>query len=150
MGQRGPKEKITDELFESIVQSVIAGGTRKQACAIAGVSTSTLWSYLKQRPKFRLRLDAARETSNFGLVGHVYDAAGKDWKAAAWLLERRDREHFGRRDADALPRAQVIQLVTRAVQIAVELVPKEYQLKVDEAIQSMFEGLQADGVVAEQ
>jgi hypothetical protein len=43
----------------------------------------------------------ARATEETRLVAYVASAASKNWRASAWLLERRYPERWSRRDRDA-------------------------------------------------
>lgn len=45
---------------------------------------------------FAMAVRAIRAHANGNLVDRVKTGAEKDWRAAAWLLERRDPEHYGR------------------------------------------------------
>lgn len=97
--------KCTPEITESICQAVQQGATYEIAAAQAGIAVSTLHAW-KSRALKALEhgkkkksdlpyiefLEAIKKADAKGallLLATVRQAAPKDWKAAAWLLERR-------------------------------------------------------------
>jgi hypothetical protein len=72
------------------------------ACAIAGVHRTTFYRWLRgSRPVevgFRKQVEAATADATASLVQAMTTAALRDgsWRAAAWLLERRDPENWAR------------------------------------------------------
>jgi len=160
-GKRGKYGKLTPDVLEAVVQRIEQGDTREQACASCGVGYTTLWAYLKKNPDFEPRLKQARQLSNSTLNACVVQAAvGRydehgvcvkegDWKAAAWMLERRDRENYGRRDPDSLSRAQMVDVMGKFAGVLMAAVPVKYHAAMEKAAEGFFEALLADGAIAE-
>jgi hypothetical protein len=100
-------KKLTDKIRETIVSAIAAGNTFNQAAAKAGVHRATLYSWLERGAKepegqhgaLWLAVQRARLAYHDKLHGIVVEAAedrdaGRDWKAAAFLLERRFRNIY--------------------------------------------------------
>lgn len=103
-----PKDstKLTPELQAKIVQTIQAGNYIETAAAFVGVSKPTLYDWMKRghaqkTGQFRDFLNAVQmalasaETRDVALIAK---AATEDWKAAAWRLERKFPDRWGRRD----------------------------------------------------
>lgn len=102
----GRPTKLTPELQDRIVQAIRAGAYIETAAAYAGVSKDTLYQWLKRGARsksgiYRQFSDAVEkalaeaEMRDVMLVGR---AAETNWQAAAWRLERKFPERWGRRD----------------------------------------------------
>lgn len=118
----GRPEKLTATLQTRIVDAVRAGATREQAAAAAGIGKRTLQRWLAQgegdrpAPRF-LGFAAAIRTAEAAMVvdavqGIQQAAQAGDWRARAWLLERRFPAQWGRRSAHELsgPRGEPLAL----------------------------------------
>lgn len=160
-GKRGKYGKLTPDVIEAIVQRVEQGDTREQACASCGVGYTTVYNFLKKNPDLETRLKAARQVSNGTLNACIYSAAvGRyddkgvcvkdgDWKAAAYLLERRDRANYGRRDPDSLSREQAVDTMAKFMGTLLAAVPAKYHASMEKAAEGFFDALLADGTIAE-
>lgn len=106
------------EAKDLIVQALEVGNTREGACAYAGVGVSTFYSWLERaeadqeqdaQSEHRELLEAVTRAEGLAeqtLVAEIRKSAtgfvdpvtrkreGKDWRAAAWLLERRYRDRW--------------------------------------------------------
>lgn len=111
---RPPGNAKSDEVVAHILDSIRQGVPIKHACATFGVSEDCfhVWKndgktakelhakgeQLTKRQQWCLRflgqLEAARSDFVDQGVKLIRKAAKKDWKAASWLLTRRDPEHF--------------------------------------------------------
>lgn len=93
-----------------IAGAIAAGNYQETACGLAGISVSTLHNWLErgrkggnrktERPYVEFleaikKAEAAAEASRIKLITN---AAIEDWKAAAWYLERRFPDRWGRRE----------------------------------------------------
>lgn len=101
----GRPQKLTPAVQRLICDTVRKGNYLETAAAFAGVAKSTLHDWLKRganqkRGKFREFSDAVREALAEADVLDVEKIhASRSWQAAAWKLERRHPEQFGRRSA---------------------------------------------------
>ena len=89
--------KRTDERVERILEALSSGQTRRVAAACGGVSDDTLRRWIQADPELSLRVSAAESQAEMALVTCIRNAAGHDWRAAAWLLERRDPANWSLR-----------------------------------------------------
>lgn len=94
--------KLTPELQARIVEALKLGATRRLAADYAGIGESTLRLWLSRTgPVYSSLLAAVKEAEAKGSVGALAKiqkaATDGQWQAAAWLLERRHPEEFGRR-----------------------------------------------------
>ena len=113
--------KLTKARIDAVAEALRKGAIIKQACACAGISDTTYHNWYMEFKENRLEpldpeesLDASpsrgellsyfvRETTTAlsgyasGLLEKIHQA--NSWQAAAWILERRFPEEFGRRAA---------------------------------------------------
>ncbi|MFZ2281924.1 MAG: helix-turn-helix domain-containing protein [Prosthecobacter sp.] len=89
----------------ALLKAIEQGMPLKQAAAIAGMSYDTLnnWQNRGENesapPEFRQFCQLLRHSQAVAMQVHVSsicDAAKRDWRAAAWMLERRCPEDFAR------------------------------------------------------
>ena len=113
---RGPGRpcKLNAQRTQIICTAILKGSTIKNAAA-AGIGAHTLhdWRARGERDqeaglhnrytKFVQRYQAARAQALTILERRVFEASEEEWRAAAWILERRDPEQWGK--ARALARA---------------------------------------------
>jgi len=77
----------------AIIRALRAGSTYTSACAAAGVSRTTATTWTTTDPSFGAAVEAARDG---WAAAHVeFISASADWRARAWLLERRLPREFG-------------------------------------------------------
>ena len=101
----GRKSKLTPEVGERFCEAIRLGMTYKLACGYAGISEPTFYRWMqeadrsggrKEQREFRDALKSAEAKGaahNLAVINRA--AKDGDWKAAAWILERR---HDYRRD----------------------------------------------------
>lgn len=99
-------EKFSEEVVQRICDVVAAGAPFETAAAYAGVSRQIYYEWLRKgrealaEPRFRdfverIELAMAQwEVRDLALIGK---AAEEHWQAAAWRLERRKPEVYGKR-----------------------------------------------------
>lgn len=106
---------LTDEVADRIVDAIRRGTPLRFACEAAGVSYDTALRWLRighgatgdgwtPTPATRRRyegfasaVERAQAEAVDAAVSHVERAGQGDWRAAAWLLERRWPETFGQK-----------------------------------------------------
>ncbi len=137
----GRPTKLDDDRAKRIVDALAIGATIRQACDAAGIDAATYHRWIERGNSgdpdddayrdFRDAATRARTQAELRMVGVVQAAAasGKDWRAAAWYLERRRPDEWGRRDTVDLnhyaPRAEVEQGVQRLLDAARAVLPGE-------------------------
>jgi len=81
------------------LSALSAGNTRQAACFYAGISDETLANWMRRSLEFLERVKKAEADAEVRMVAQVARAAQEGtWQAAAWWLERRRPEDYGRRD----------------------------------------------------
>ena len=121
----GRPTKLNDEVTEKVVTAIKAGSYVETAAAFAGVSKSTLYDWLKRGAnqkegiyrEFSAAVEQALAHADIRDIGIIATAAQKGvWQAAAWRLERKHPDQWGRRQViqvgtgDEIMRTQEIDL----------------------------------------
>ncbi len=92
--------KLTDESAARFVEAVGLGATYELAARYAGFDDSTFRRYMSDdRPEFQAFRAAVWQAEAEGvqaLLARIHTAAATDWRAAAWILERRHPDDYGR------------------------------------------------------
>lgn len=99
----GRPSKYSAERAAQIVEAVRGGHWFEDACLDAGVSPSTVNGWVRAGDEagegglyeFACALRKARREANAPHLANIHSAEEKDWKAAAWYLERKERKRFG-------------------------------------------------------
>lgn len=108
--------------WDVYVRAIRSGATERAAAAMAGVSRATITRWVQADEQRQLEEDAAREAYLDELRNEIDEAARtKDrdaWKAAAWLLERRDPDRWKQRTASELTGARGGPVQVAAVDLA--------------------------------
>ena len=92
------RSKLTPEVKARVIQAIQTGATYEICAQYAGISPATLYNWMKQgrerkqKDKVEFLEDIKRAESrgaiaNLGLIQRA--AQDGDWKASAWILERR-------------------------------------------------------------
>ena len=99
------KSKLTPELQEKILRHLRIGAYVETAAACVGISRDTFYQWMKkgargQKPyvAFAQAVDQALAESEARDLGTILKASQASWQAAAWRLERRFPDRYGRHD----------------------------------------------------
>lgn len=106
----GRPTKLTPEMTRRIADLVRAGNYVEVAAAAAGISRDTLYRWLKQGARtkrglaheFSLAIEKAQAEAEARDVTLIATAAREQWQAAAWRLERKFPDRWGRRERQTL------------------------------------------------
>lgn len=95
----GRPTKYVPEVIEKILNAIAVGAPFSHACNYAGISFETFNEWRKDKSEFSEQVKNAEGKAVIGWLARIEQAA-KDgnWTAAAWKLERRFPEDFGKRD----------------------------------------------------
>lgn len=114
------RTRLTTGVREKLVEASKLGMTRDLQCAFAGIGKSTLFRWMAEgrkakKGKKRELWEALKEAEALGAksaldsIRAAHEGERKDWKAAAWYLERR---HGYRKNGPAeSAREEVLELV---------------------------------------
>ena len=97
--------KLTPDVQELIVVGINAGLTFRLSCGLAGVNPATFYRWLEKGEtaksgafrEFCDTVSRAKADSALRLVSQIMLQAPTDWRAAAFLLERRFPDDYGKR-----------------------------------------------------
>jgi hypothetical protein len=93
----GRRSKYTPETVDKLTQAIRLGATYKLACDYAGIDVSTLHDWVNTKPEFSTAIKDAEGKGALGWLAKIEQAASDgNWQAAAWKLERRYPEMYGR------------------------------------------------------
>jgi hypothetical protein len=95
------RSKATEARIEALVIALGTGCTREAAARHAGIDRTTLYRWLERDAAIRIRVEKAEADVEVRLAAQIVQAAPDDWRAAAWLLERRRPRSYGRAQAAA-------------------------------------------------
>jgi len=100
----GRNTKLTPEVQKKIVNLITAGNYVETACGAVGVSHASFYNWLERgrqgEQPFLDFLDAVKkaETVSEALyLEYIRKAAPETWQAAAWYLERRNYQKWGKK-----------------------------------------------------
>ena len=93
------RTKLTERTKNDIVKALKAGNSRKDSAIFAGVAESTFYNWM-DRGRVGEPLYAVEKAEAHSVVRNVaiiQRAAEETWQAAAWWLERKRPDDWGRR-----------------------------------------------------
>lgn len=97
MGSPGRPTKRTPETVKKLCDAIRLGASYGDACGFAGISISIFNEWRREHPDFRAEIESAEGAGRVQLIAKIQKAATDgNWQAAAWMLERRDPENYGR------------------------------------------------------
>jgi hypothetical protein len=100
-----PISKPTSEIQEKIVSAIVAGNYTETAAIVSGVNKKIFNEWLLKGRKqktgiysdFLNAIEKAQAEAEMKDIEIINMAAEKDWQAAAWRLERKFPERWGKR-----------------------------------------------------
>lgn len=108
------KLTLNDELIENLCKCISNGLNNKDACAMCGVTEDTFYKWLREAKdnnkvtnkgiKVKLAESLKKAEAKFKAfhLGNITKSASGDWKASAWILERKFPKEFARIDRNAV------------------------------------------------
>lgn len=93
MGKALDKKLITDV----VLNYVRAGLTVERACLAAGVGVRTFRTWRKENQPLSAALKKAESDFERTHIQNISTHGADDWKASAWLLERKFPERYAKR-----------------------------------------------------
>lgn len=124
----GRPYKLTDDKTRQLIFKVLrAGGSRADAAAKANVDVKTIKNAAKRDPSFSQGLADAEIDGKLSLLVTIRESAkAGDWRAAAWMLERKYWREYSKRNVDQVTPDQVAKVSEQIVEALMRLVPAEY------------------------
>jgi len=90
----GRKTKLTPEMKEDIRKKLELGLNYKDVCMGVGISEETFNTWRKTKPEFSELVDKANAKVKEISLASIRRGEVRDWRAAAWRLERRFPEEY--------------------------------------------------------
>ena len=91
--------KLTPDRQAKVCQAIQLGATYVHACNYAGISYETFRRWMRENVAFHDAIKEAEGKATVGWLAKIEKAASDgNWTAAAWKLERRYPNDYGRRD----------------------------------------------------
>jgi hypothetical protein len=93
----GRRTKYTPETVDKLTQAIRLGATYQLACDYADISMQTFITWRDTKPEFLEAIKRAEGTAAVTWLAKIEAAASDgNWQAAAWKLERRYPDQYGR------------------------------------------------------
>lgn len=101
--QMGRKSKYSPQMQAALCRWLRKGCSYKDACAMEGISYETYRTWQTEKPAFSVAIKKAEAECKADRIATVLKASEKSWQAAAWWLERRCPEEYGRNAKEEKP-----------------------------------------------
>jgi len=111
-------KQIHDAQQRRQVLAVMGQGCEVHVAAdCAGVTEEDVYETIYHDRHFMLRFRKARHRAEVSMLNYIHEAAKdpKNWRAAAWLLERINPDRFGLRRANTVTNKQFQQVLNNLV-----------------------------------
>ena len=136
------RRPVLDDLKKGQILGILAVGcSRRVAAAYVGCSPQTIQSTAGRDPDFAEQLGRVEQQAEIGYLRRIQKAASEPryWRAAAWVLERRNPRDFAPRRPDAMDLEQVKSLMERLTAMIVEEVPvARYRKQILKRVEQML------------
>jgi hypothetical protein len=120
------RPRILDEGKRLEICSLVAAGCDlKTAAQYVGCSVRTIRREASRNPGFLAHLRRSANAPEVYALNMLKSAAAKNWRAAAWLLERTKPERFARQPNDGVKTEELLEFVGRFVTIILNEVEDE-------------------------
>ncbi|MCC6492444.1 MAG: hypothetical protein IT424_05430 [Pirellulales bacterium] len=144
--QGGRPRSLTSKKQTRLCRLVAQGASVAEAARQVRVSLRTVERELRRDEDFEHDLQLAKEAAPVDPLKLMHAAARAHWRAAAWLLERTDPEHYARRPPQSCTAAQFKSATAALIEAALEAAPADHRQAVylktqqiaDEALQRLF------------
>jgi len=131
----GRRPKLTEETIETAAKLIRAGNYQKVVAQYLGVDESTWYRWLQKGEKaknkrsiyykFYKAIKKAEAEAHARNVAVIQQAAQVQWQAAAWWLERKYPDLWGRKDKLGIGIEDEEGLKIEIVQVRADIPPKE-------------------------
>lgn len=144
---KGARAPALDEKKKLEILAILSVGcSRRTAAEYVGCDPRTINRTAERDAEFAEQLRRAENQQELACLKQLQQAARKEqyWRAAAWILERRLPERYGRHAPQLLTLDQVKEILKQLAEIVVEDVPvARYRKNVIKRLEKMFARLEA-------
>jgi hypothetical protein len=93
------KTILTKDVADDLRDKILRGLTDEQACELVGIGYGTFANWVIKYPLFKEFIRRVKAQVEFDALEYIKDAmSGGTWSAAAWFLERKYPQRYGKRD----------------------------------------------------
>jgi hypothetical protein len=103
------------------------GSSVEEAAQVVGVSLRTVQRLAKADEFFDHDLQLALQCTSVDCEKLVLQAARTHWRAAAWVLERRDPDHYAKRPPNSCSPETLLDVMAWLIETALEATPPEHR-----------------------
>jgi hypothetical protein len=124
----------------TIVAMLANGSSRRVAARFVGCAPSTITRTAARDPEFAGQLARAEEGVEVHALRAIRTAAENErhWRAAAWLLERRNPEDFASRPPRLYTPAQVVEMFSRVLATLCDEIDDEHRRRALERLDALL------------
>ena len=135
-----PREVLDAKKRTKICGLLALGYSQRMAAEFVGCDPSTITRTAKRDEHFCAQLAAAQSDADIDALKIIRRTADQEryWRAAAWILERRNPEEYGRRAPNTFTGEQVMQILQRALEVIMPSVPMEQVAEVTSEFEEEF------------
>jgi hypothetical protein len=121
-----PLEILTPDKQVIVIALLSLGFSRRTAARHVGCTHTTIARAAERHPHFAFQIADAEMRADFGALKQVREASKQDkyWRAAAWFLERRLPDEFGRRPAHSFSGDQVMAILAEVFSYTIAVLPE--------------------------
>ena len=134
---------------KKIIALLTNGSSRRTAAKYVGCSPSTITRNAVADPIFAEQLAVAEHSAEVDALNSLRKAARQEryWRAAAWILERKNPEDFALRPPTVFTGEEVFQMISVIVEILNQDIPEENCQRAIEKIEQMIEAQRLEQTV---
>src|SRR5258708_888280 len=120
-----PREVLDPFKRVKILALLEMGCSRRMAAKQVGCAGSTITRTADREPQFHAELARAEGQSDIRALKLLRRTSEQEkyWRVAAWILERRNPEEYGRRAPHTFTGEEVMSLLARGMQNAMSAIP---------------------------
>jgi hypothetical protein len=114
---------LTKDVADDLKDKILRGLTDEQACELVGVKYGTYSQWLLRYPLFKEFIRRCKAQVEFDALEYIKDAmSGGTWAAAAWFLERKYPQRYGKRD---VLKQQIYHVHMEFVRVVVDVINEQ-------------------------
>lgn len=94
---RNMNAKVRQPIIDKIVENIRLGAPLVVACSVAGISRATFSAWRTDDSSIDEQLKAAQGDFETAHLRNIRNHSAEDWKASAWVLERRVPHRYAKK-----------------------------------------------------
>jgi hypothetical protein len=144
--------KLDEGKKREVLAILTVGCSREAAARYVGCSPQTIRREIERDGQFAAEVARSEQQAEVYFVKSIRQAAQKEqyWRAAAWFLEHRRPEQFGKRSGDTVTRHQVNRILGQLAEIVIEEVSSvDCRKQILTRLQLLLDGLNSTSSVEE-